>query len=156
MSRFNFSRQHHKVPGLNTAALPDLIFTVLFFFMIVTHMRKQNVMVKYQVPQGTELTRLTKKSTVSYIYIGRPESPQGKILSQKSRVQLNDKYVKPDEVEDYMAAERSRMEPGDIDKMTVSIQADRNTPMGIITDVKQSLRRAKALRITYSATENKK
>ena len=141
---------------LNTAALPDLIFTVLFFFMIVTHMRKQNVMVKYQVPQGTELTRLTKKSTVSYIYIGRPESPQGKILSQKSRVQLNDKYVKPDEVEDYMAAERSRMEPGDIDKMTVSIQADRNTPMGIITDVKQSLRRAKALRITYSATENKK
>lgn len=119
-------------------------------------MRKQNVMVKYQVPQGTELTRLTKKSTVSYIYIGRPESPQGKILSQKSRVQLNDKYVKPDEVEDYMAAERSRMEPGDIDKMTVSIQADRNTPMGIITDVKQSLRRAKALRITYSATENKK
>ena len=150
------NRKERKIPDLNTSSLPDLIFTVLFFFMIVTHMRKQNVMVKYQVPQGTELTRLTKKSTVSYIYIGRPESPQGKILSQKSRVQLNDKYVKPDEVEDYMAAERSRMEPGDIDKLTVSIQADRNTPMGIITDVKQSLRRAKALRITYSATENKK
>ena len=155
MSRFNFSHRHHKVPGLNTAALPDLIFTVLFFFMIVTHMKKQNVMVKYQVPQGTELTRLTKKSTISYIYIGRPESPEGKVLSQKSQVQLNDKYVKPGEIEDYMAAERSSMSTDDVDKMTVSIKADRRTPMGIIADVKQALRRAKTLRISYSATETK-
>ncbi|MGI6223424.1 MAG: ExbD/TolR family protein [Prevotella sp.] len=155
MSRFNFHRHHHRVPSLNTAALPDLIFTVLFFFMIVTHMRKQNVMVKYQVPQGTELTRLTKKSTVSYIYIGKPESPQGKVLSQKSHIQMNDKYVKADEVEDYMTLERNRMEPEDVDKMMVSIKADRQTPMGTITDVKQALRRAKALRISYSATEKK-
>lgn len=118
-------------------------------------MKKQNVMVKYQVPQGTELTRLTKKSTISYIYIGRPESPEGKVLSQKSQVQLNDKYVKPGEIEDYMAAERSSMSPDDVDKMTVSIKADRRTPMGIIADVKQALRRAKTLRISYSATETK-
>ncbi len=153
--RLNFHRTHHRVPGLNTAALPDLIFTVLFFFMIVTHMRKQNVMVKYQVPQGTELTRLTKKSTVSYIYIGRPKSAQGEILSQKSHIQMNDKYVRADEVEDYVAAERNRMQPEDVDKMTVSIKADRHTPMGTITDVKQALRRARALRISYSATEKK-
>ncbi len=153
--RLNFHRMHHRVPGLNTAALPDLIFTVLFFFMIVTHMRKQNVMVKYQVPQGTELTRLTKKSTVSYIYIGRPKSAQGEILSQKSHIQMNDKYVSADEVEDYVAAERNRMQPEDVDKMTVSIKADRHTPMGTITDVKQALRRARALRISYSATEKK-
>ena len=54
-----------------------------------------------------------------------------------------------------MAAERSSMSPDDVDKMTVSIKADRRTPMGIIADVKQALRRAKTLRISYSATETK-
>lgn len=155
MSNFSFRQRHHRVPGLNTASLPDLIFTVLFFFMIVTHMRKQTLMVKYQVPQGTELTRLTKKSTVSYIYIGKPETQSGKILSDKPHIQLNDKYVTPAEVEDYMQAERGRMDPEDVDKMTVAINADRSTPMGIITEVKQSLRRAHALKISYSATESK-
>ena len=64
-----FKRTRREIPGLNTSSLPDLIFTVLFFFMIVTHMRKVTLKVKYQVPQGTELTRLTKKTAVSYIYI---------------------------------------------------------------------------------------
>ena len=67
-----FKRTRREIPGLNTSSLPDLIFTVLFFFMIVTHMRKVTLKVKYQVPQGTELTRLTKKTAVSYIYIGKP------------------------------------------------------------------------------------
>lgn len=77
MSNRMFRRRDHEVPGLNTASLPDLIFTVLFFFMIVTHMREVQVKVKYQVPQGTELERLTKKSAVSYIYIGKPLLPDG-------------------------------------------------------------------------------
>ena len=60
-----FQRRRHEVPGLNTASLPDLIFTVLFFFMIVTHMQKETVKVKFRTPQGTELTRLTKKTSAS-------------------------------------------------------------------------------------------
>ena len=47
----NFRKRQHFVPNLNTASLPDLIFTVLFFFMIVTHMRKVAPKVKYRVPQ---------------------------------------------------------------------------------------------------------
>lgn len=147
--------RHRRVPSLNTASLPDLIFTVLFFFMIVTHMRKQTMKVKYQVPQGTELTRLTKKSAVSYVYIGRPETADGKVLSDRPCIQLNDKYATAADVEDYMVAERNRMSPEDVAQMTVSIKADRAVPMGTITDVKQALRRAKALRINYSATERK-
>ena len=55
MSMFRY--HSHEMPGLNTASLPDLIFSVLFFFMIVTHMRKETLKVQYRVPQGTELTR---------------------------------------------------------------------------------------------------
>ena len=145
-----FRRKQREVPGLNTSSLPDLIFSVLFFFMIVTHMRHVTVKVKYQEPQGKELTRLTKKSAVSYIYIGKPS---GRSSQQNLCIQMNDKFVDSNEVTDYITAEKKRMSPEDQQQMTVSIKADKNTPMGLITDIKQGLRQAKALRINYSATE---
>lgn len=145
----NMFRHHRReVPALNMASLPDLIFTVLFFFMIVTHMRKVALKVKYQVPAGTELTRLTKKSTVSYIYIGKPIDGSNNAATQ---IQLNDKLSTIPDVMDYVTAERNRMTPEDAQAMTVSIKADRHTDMGTITDVKQALRQAHALRINYSA-----
>lgn len=150
----SFRRRNREVPGLNTSSLPDLIFTVLFFFMIVTHMRQVTLKVKFQVPQGKELTRLTKKSAVSYIYIGTPVSSTGKAYkTAESRIQLNDKYATPEEVGDYISAEKKRMSAEDQQQMTVSLKADKNTKMGVVADVKQALRQAKALRINYSATE---
>lgn len=146
-----FERKRRGMPGLNTASLPDLIFTVLFFFMIVTHMREVPVKVQYKVPQGSEVEKLTKKSTVSYIYIGKPAPGLQRTEGTGTRIQLNDKFATVDEVGDYIAAERERMAPGDVKKMTVSIRADENTHMGIITDVKQALRQSRATKINYSA-----
>lgn len=151
-----FKRKPREIPALNTASLPDLIFTVLFFFMIVTHMRKEEVKVHYEVPQGTELQKLTKKSTVSYIYIGRPTKDQQPVAGTATRIQLNDKLATPNDIGAYIASERARMSPEDRKRMTVSIKADKDTRMGIITDVKQALRRSNALNINYSATEERK
>ena len=92
-----FRRRLRGVPELNTASLPDLIFTVLFFFMIVTHMREVTLKVKYRVPQGTELTRLTKKSAAVYLYIGMPITSFGKATGQPMQVQLNDRLVRSDD-----------------------------------------------------------
>ena len=146
-----FKRKDHSVPGLNTASLPDLIFTVLFFFMIVTHMKENQMKVKYQVPEGTKLERLAKKSTISHIYIGKPYKRGG-----ITAVQVNDKIVDVAEIEDFIAAERKRMSPDDAKQMTVSIKADKKADMGVITDVKQSLRRANALKILYSGRKSTK
>ncbi len=145
----SYRRHKRGMVGLNTSSLPDLIFTILFFFMLVTHMRKVALKVEYQVPEGTELTRLTKKSTVTYIYIGRP---MGEMGGQNVRIQMNDKFVSVADVTDYVASERDAMSPDDAEAMTVSIKADKHTDMGTITDVKQALRKANALRVNYSAT----
>ena len=136
------------MPGLNTAALPDLIFTVLFFFMIVTHMRSVPMKLKYQVPSGTEITKLVKKSTVTYIYIGK--------VGEDTRIQLNDKLATVADIEVYVKAERSRMQSEDMKRQVVSIKADRETDMKVITQVKQALRRANAYTINYSATQENK
>lgn len=143
------NRRLREVPMLNTASLPDLIFTVLFFFMIVTHMRTTTRKVQYALPQGTELKRLAKKSAVTYIYIGRalPETPN----TSEYRVQLNNKMATIDEVTDFVVEEKKRMNPDDQAKMTVSIKADRSTPMHIVNAVKRAVRAGGATRINYSA-----
>lgn len=168
------NRRLREVPMLNTASLPDLIFTVLFFFMIVTHMRTTTSKVQYALPQGTELKRLVKKSAVTYIYIGRdmPETTRetstvaspntsSAVLPNTSsassmdvsayKVQLNNRVGTIGEVASFVANEKKRMNPDDQVKMTVSIKADRSTPMYVINAVKRAVRAGGATRINYSA-----
>lgn len=155
MSRF---RHQHKrdVPGLNLAALPDLIFTVLFFFMIVTHMRDVTPRVRYEVPQGTELEKGGRKDGLVYIFIGKPVDGEGRVLSDETRIQLNDRYVSVSEIGEAIRKERAAMSDDARQHMVVSIRADRDTEMGVISDVKQALRKAGALNINYSALERGK
>lgn len=148
------NRIERSIPALNTSSLPDLIFTVLFFFMVVTHMRQVTLKVKYRVPQGTELTRLTKKSAVSYVYIGKP-SVQGLPTHNGVIIQLNDKFATPDEVSDYVKAEKQSMAEEDQKQQIVSVKADRSTPMSLISEVKMALRKANVRRMSYSAEEKK-
>lgn len=148
-----FRQTRREVPMLNTASLPDLIFTVLFFFITVTHMREVTLKVRYRVPEGTELTKLVKKSAVTHIYIGRPTDGMGHVTGKGSRIQINDKYVDVPTVTDYVADERARMSPEDVRMMSVSIKADRYTEMGLVSDVCQALHRAGVTKINYSATQ---
>jgi biopolymer transport protein ExbD len=153
MSRFR--RRQHEVPGLNLAAMPDLIFTVLFFFMIVTHMRDVKPMVRYEVPQGTELEKSVRKTGVIYLFIGKPVDAHGQPLGGDTRIQLNDRFVELADLGKEVAAERAKMSEEDRQHMVVSIRADRDTEMGIISEVKQELRRVGALNINYSAKKGK-
>lgn len=150
MSLFRRHRER-EVPALNMASMPDLIFTVLFFFMIVTHMRSVPVKVKYQVPAGTELTKLTRKTAITYIYIGQPLMKDGKQTDGQTTIQLNDKFADLSQVSPFVRKERAEMSVEDKKSMVVSLKADRETPMGIITDVKQELRQSGAYRLNYSA-----
>ena len=102
----NFRKKSHEVPGLNTSSLPDLIFSVLFFFMIVTHMRQVTLKVECRMPEGKHLTRLTKKSAVSHIYIGKPTKDQQGKMGAGTQIQLNDKFATAPEVMDYISAEK--------------------------------------------------
>ena len=143
-------KESREMPEMNTSSLPDLIFTNLFFFMIVTTMREVTLQVKLTVPQGTELEKLEKKSAVSYIYVGPPTDALRAQMGSSTRIQLNDRYAEPREVMDFVAQERQGML--NQAEQVISIKADSKTQMGIITDIKEVLRKSWALRINYSAT----
>lgn len=154
MSKFR-SKGKREMPELNTSSLPDLIFSVLFFFMIVTSMREVELKVMFKVPSGTEIEKLEKKTLVSYVYIGQPTKKLRPQFGSGVRIQLNDKYAEVEDIHDYVAQERENMPERDKPFMKISMKIDSEAQMGIITDVKQALRRAQALSIVYSATRAK-
>jgi len=137
-------------PAISTASLPDIVFMLLFFFMVTTVMRETAIMVQQSLPQATEIQKLEKKSLVSYIYIGSPVERMRDTYGTKARIQLNDAFATVDDIPQYITAERTARDEKEVPFMTTSIKADQNTKMGIVTDVKQELRKANALKINYS------
>ena len=142
-----------EIPEMNTSSLPDLIFTILFFFMMVTSMREVTLMVKFERPAGTQLEKLARKSCTSFIYIGKPTDALQTQFGSGTRIQLNDKFAEVNEVYDFIMEDRNELSEVDKPFYTVSLKCDKETPMGIITDVKQVLRKAYALKIVYSASK---
>lgn len=140
-------------PAISTASLPDVIFMILFFFMVSTTMREQDLLVRFKLPDASEVQKLEKKSLVSYVFIGQPTPAlQGK-FGTAPRIQLNDSFKTTQDILEFIASERDKLTEADRAAMTVCLKADGNTRMGIITDVKQELRRASALKISYAAAK---
>lgn len=133
---------------INTSALPDIIFMLLFFFMVTTTMREVTLIVKVKPPEATEVQKLERKSLVSYIYVGVPMKAQ---FGTESRIQLNDAFATKEDISEFIAAEREARDENDRKFLTTSIKADKDTRMGIITDIKQELRKVGAFKINYSS-----
>ena len=144
----HFKKKKKGVPALSTASLPDVIFMLLFFFMVTTVMRNAELKVRILAPKADQIKKLENKSLVSYIFIGVPQ--QTKMYGTLPRIQLNDQLTEPEEIREFIAAEREKRKEDERNKMTVSLKVDGETEMGIVSDVKQELRKASALKINYS------
>ena len=149
MSKFR-KNEKKGMQAISTASLPDIVFMLLFFFMVTTVMRETTLFVKVTTPKATEIKKLQKKSLVSYIYIGSPIKRMQASYGTAARIQLNDAFANIDEIQAFIASEQEIRDEKEIPYMTASIKADETVKMGIITDVKQELRKANALKINYS------
>lgn len=138
---------------MSTTSLPDVVYIILFFFMLSTSMRDQELLVKYRIPEATEVQKLEKKNLVSYIHIGVPVTHMQAKFGTAPKIQLNDSYKTTKDILDFVAGERDNLNEVDRASMTVCLKADGGTKMGIIADVKQELRRANALRISYASSK---
>ena len=147
MSKFK-TKKGKGSPGINTSSLPDIIFMLLFFFMVTTVMREVTVMVKQNMPSASEVQKLERKSLVSFIYIGEPK--ESKKYGTNARIQLNDSFANVDDVPLFIAREKESRDEVDRKLLTTSLKVDGDTKMGVVTDVKQELRKSNALKINYS------
>ena len=151
MSKFGGNNNKKEVPAMSSGSLSDIVFMLLFFFMVTTQLRETENKVQVKVPEASEVVKLERKDLNSYIHIGTPIKSLLAEYGTEARIQLNDSFKTTDDIRDFIAAERESKSEGDGQFMTVSIRADQDVRMGIVTDVKQELRRCSALKIMYSA-----
>ncbi len=144
MAKFN--KKKNDMPAVNTASLPDIVFMLLFFFMVTTTMKDSDLKVKQVLPKATETKKLEQKKLVSYIYVGKVPGKKGDFI------QLNDKLASTKEIKNFILDKRTKVTESELPRLTTSIKADVNTDVGTIYDIKKELREVDALKINYSAT----
>ena len=150
MSKFS-KKRGASTPEISTASLPDIIFMLLFFFMVVTVMKESTLKVQVSVPNATELEKLERKSLVHHIYIGKPTKQYQAQYGTAPRMQLNDQFAIIEDIPLFLEQEKLKVREEERDFLTTSLRVDREATMGIVSDVKTKLRKSNQLKINYSA-----
>ena len=147
-----FGKKSNTSQNIPTAALPDIIFMLLFFFMVTTVLRETDILVKQQLPRAVQLTKLERKSLVSYIYIGEPK--QINLYGKEPKIQVNDVFVEVSDIVQFVNQEKDKLNEAERDQITMSMKVDVESKMGIISDVQQELRDANARKVLYSSIKS--
>jgi biopolymer transport protein ExbD len=145
-----FKKSSNTSQEIPTAALPDIIFMLLFFFMVTTVLRETTIMVEQKLPKSTQLTKLEKKSLVSYVYIGKPK--QVNLYGAEPKIQVNDAFIETNDIVRFVNQEKDKLSEVERDRITMSLKVDIESKMGIVSDVQQEFREANALKILYSSS----
>lgn len=152
MAKFN-KKKSGDLPPVSTASLPDIVFMLLFFFMTVTTMKDDTIMVKNELPHASEVKKLEKKDRVIYIHVGQPTQEYQRVFGAEPRIQLNDKFAQVSEVGSYILAERAEKPQELQNVLTTALKVDKDANMGLINDIKLELRKVNALKVNYTAIE---
>ncbi|NCT17274.1 MAG: biopolymer transporter ExbD [Flavobacteriaceae bacterium CG_4_8_14_3_um_filter_34_10] len=152
MAKFN-KKSGGALPQISTASLPDIVFMLLFFFMVVTVMRQNTLMIENKLPTANQLEKLEKKDLVIYIYAGKPSQRYQAQFGTEARIQLNDKFADVKDIQAFILSERETKREELIPYLTTALKVDSETNMGLISDIKQELRKIDALKINYTTRE---
>jgi biopolymer transport protein ExbD len=144
-----FKKKTGTSQSIPTAALPDIIFMLLFFFMVTTVLREQEILVEQKIPQATQLQKLEKKTLISYLFIGKPKNTA--MFGTEPRVQANDVLINTKDIVLWVNQEKDKLSEAERDQITISMKADRDVKMGPISDVQFELREADARKLLYAA-----
>lgn len=146
-----FKKKVSSSTKISVASLPDIVFILLFFFMVTTVMREQDILVEQKLPQASQLQKLQKKTLISYIYVGNPKNVA--LYGTEPRIQANDALLMPADLVQWVNQERDLLPEADRGLITISMKADKEVKMGPISDVQNELREADARRVLYAATK---
>ena len=145
--------QNKTLPPVSTASLPDIVFMLLFFFMTVTTVKNQNIIVENNLPIAEQISKLEKKDRVIEIFVGKPNQNIQDKYGNEPVIQLDTKIKRVDEVADYVLAELAKKPEGIRNLVTVSLKVDQDASLGLVTDIKEQLREINVLKINYTTIE---
>lgn len=152
MSRFK-KKKDGGVPAISTASLPDIVFMLLFFFMVSTVMKDSDLIVRNFLPKADQVTKLQKKDRVMYVFIGKPHERYVSTYGSGDRIQLNDRLSDVSDIKEFVLKERASRDEELGPALTASLKIDKDVKMGIVGDVKQEMRKVEQYKVNYTTNK---
>ena len=147
MSKFK-KKKGGEIPAVNTASLPDIVFMLLFFFMVVTVLREDNLLVQQRIPKADQVEKLKKDRSV-FIYAGKPSPRYQSQYGTEGKIQIGDKYTDIKALRAALIQARASLLPDLQSRVMVALKVDEETNTGLVTDIKQELRELEMYKIIY-------
>jgi len=152
MAKFT-KKKKKTVTAVSTASLPDIVFMILFLFMVATVMRDKEPLVEIKLPKASEVEKIKNKTRAAYLSVGPPVD---KKRGSDPVLQLNDDIAEVADIQKWVKDTKDSKDEADRKKMIWVLNVDKDTKMGRISAIKQELRQATALKIMYQSTEDVK
>ncbi len=149
-----FKKKSNTSQDIPTSALPDIIFMLLFFFMVTTVLRETTINVKQAIPSATELRKLQRKSLVSYLYMGKPKPNLVSTFGTEPKIQANDLFINPQDLVLWVSQEKDKLSEVERDQITIALKVDKEVKMGLVSDVQLELREANARKLMYTTIQD--
>jgi len=151
MSKFKKKAQVKQ--DIPTSSMPDVVFMLLFFFMVTTELRKTNIDVMQRIPEASQLRKLQRKSLVTDLYIGEPKKMDQ--FGKEPKIQVEDSFVEISGIILWVTRQKDKLPENERDQLTVSLKVDSEAKRGIIADVETELRKANARKVLYTSSQKK-
>lgn len=148
-----FKKKAQVKQDIPTASMPDVVFMLLFFFMVTTEMRKTSLEVMQRIPEASQLRKLQRKSLVTNIYIGAPKKTD--LFGKEPKIQAEDTFMEISGIILWAERQKALLPENERDQLTISMKVDSEAKRGIIADVETELRKANSRKILYSANQKK-
>ncbi len=146
-----FMKKTEVKQDIPTSSMPDVVFMLLFFFMVTTELRKTSIEVRQQIPKATQLRKLMRKGLVANLYIGEPTKVAQ--FGKEPKIQADDVFIDTKDIIRWVNEQKSKLDEIERDQLTVALKVDKDAKRGVISDVETELRKANARKLLYSALE---
>ncbi|WP_396590679.1 ExbD/TolR family protein [Allomuricauda sp. R78024] len=146
----NYRNSKNRLPAVSTASLPDIVFMLLFFFMTVTTIKDNTLLVDNRLPNADQVKKIEKRDRVIEIFVGKPSPELAQVLGSEPKIQLDNRLATINEVAPYVLSELAKKSEAIRNLVTVSLKVDKNVKVGVVSDIKEELRRVNLLKVNYT------
>ena len=136
-----------KMPEVSAASLPDIVFMLLFFFMVSTVMQDEKPKVKVLRPTAQEVEKIEERDLCATILVGYTDD------NNVPQIQADDQMIEVNQVGRFIQEKRSNLPESLSPKFITIIKADKDLPMEIITQIKEELKKVQAFKIQYATKQ---
>ena len=117
-----FKKKANVKQDIPTSSMPDVVFMLLFFFMVTTELREQSINVQQHVPEATQLRKLQRKSLVTNLYIGEPKKIEQ--FGKEAKIQADDVFIEPKDIILWVNRQKDMLAENERDQLTVALKVD--------------------------------